>query len=529
MVAGRAEPEASNEMNDELPISDLARQPKGKIFISYSRKDMAFVDQLEAALKARGFEPLIDRTDIYAFEEWWKRIEALIGQADTVVFVLSPDAVQPGTVALKEVAFAASLNKRFAPIIFRPLQDKFVPEELAKLNFIFFEDASRFEQSADKLAEALDTDIAWIRQHTEYGEAEPRWSTARRPSGLLLHSPTLEVAEHWIVTRPRGVPEPTREIKKFIAASRKSAQSAQRVRRVMLASTFTFMAASIFSLVGWINQDYLKEQIHWFWTLRPYRVANVDSYVLKPGAERALKPGDTFRECANDCPEMIVLPAGEFMMGGYGFEGPQHKVLFAKPFAVSKFEITFKYWDACVAVGRCGQYRPPDEDWGRATRPVIYVNWDDAQSYVAWFSKMTGQIYRLLSEAEWEYAARAGTQTVYSWGDQIGIGNANCDGCRSKWDNRMTAPVGSFKSNPFGLYDMHGNVWEWVQDCYEDYYNGAPTDGSARSGDCSNRVVRGGSWFNPPNSVRSGKRDRLAPGLRFNSQGFRIARTITFY
>jgi hypothetical protein len=168
-------------------------QPRAKVFISYSRKDLAFADQLDAALRARRFELLIDRTDIYALEEWWKRIEALIGQADTVVFVLSPDAVRPGTVALKEVAYAASLNKRFAPIVFRPVEDNSVPEELAKLNFIFFDDASQFEQSTDKLAEALNTDVGWIRQHTEYGEAERRWSAAGRPGGLLLHSPTLDV------------------------------------------------------------------------------------------------------------------------------------------------------------------------------------------------------------------------------------------------------------------------------------------------------------------------------------------------
>jgi hypothetical protein len=126
--------------------------------------------------------------------------------------VLSPDAVRPDTVALKEVAFAASLNKRLAPIVFRAVDNKSVPEKLAKINFIFFEDETQFEQSADKLADALQTDIGWIRQHTEYGEAERRWSAAGRPSGLLLRSPTLEVAEHWIVSRPRGAPEATKEI-----------------------------------------------------------------------------------------------------------------------------------------------------------------------------------------------------------------------------------------------------------------------------------------------------------------------------
>src|SRR3954454_5188228 len=136
---------------------ESGKQPKAKVFISYSRKDMAFADGLEAALKARGFEPLIDRTDIYAFEDWWQRIEALIARADTVVFVLSPDSAA-SEVARKEVAFAASLNKRFAPILLRPVTSTAVPEAIAKLNFVFFDDEARFETSADRLAEALDTD-----------------------------------------------------------------------------------------------------------------------------------------------------------------------------------------------------------------------------------------------------------------------------------------------------------------------------------------------------------------------------------
>jgi hypothetical protein len=175
--------------------------------------------------------------------------------------VLSPDAVRPDTVALKEVAFAASLNKRLAPIVFRAVDNKSVPEKLAKINFIFFEDETQFEQSADKLADALQTDIGWIRQHTEYGEAERRWSAAGRPSGLLLRSPTLEVAEHWIVSRPRGAPEATKEIRAFVAASRKEAQAAQKRRRQAQALTYTLLVGIIAGLVGWINQAYLKEQI----------------------------------------------------------------------------------------------------------------------------------------------------------------------------------------------------------------------------------------------------------------------------
>src|SRR5262249_54327538 len=158
------------------------QQPKARVFISYSRKDMAFADRLDAALKRRGFEPLIDRSEIYAFEDWWKRIEALIVRADTVVFVLSPDSVS-SDVALREVSFAASLNKRFAPIVCQRVDDEAVPEALARLNFIFFDDDARFEASADRLADALGTDIAWIRQHTEFGEHARRWAQAKGSSG----------------------------------------------------------------------------------------------------------------------------------------------------------------------------------------------------------------------------------------------------------------------------------------------------------------------------------------------------------
>jgi formylglycine-generating enzyme required for sulfatase activity len=254
---------------------------------------------------------------------------------------------------------------------------------------------------------------------------------------------------------------------------------------------------------------------------------------LSPERERTLKPKTSFRECAKDCPEMIVIPAGEFTMGApatekgsFNNESPQHKVTIAKPFAVSKFDVTFADWDACVSVGACPQVS--DASFGRRTKPIINVSWDDAQQYVAWFSKRTGRPYRLLTEVEWEYAARAGTTTAYSWGDEIGTGNANCNECGSEWDNRETAPVGSFKPNEFGVYDMAGNVWQWVQDCYHGDYNGAPTDGSAwASGDCGRRVVRGGSWVDRPQFLRSALRLRFSTVFRISNLGFRIGRTLT--
>jgi tetratricopeptide (TPR) repeat protein len=222
---------------------------KARIFISYSRKDMAFADRLEAALKVRGFEPLIDRTEIYAFEDWWKRIEALISHADTVVFALSPDAVA-SKVAQREVAYAASINKRFAPIVCRRVDDDATPEALRRLNFIFFDDPARFEASADRLAEALQTDIGWIRQHTEYGEAARRWTAGGRPGGLLLRSPVLEDAEHWIASRPRGAPEPTADTQEFVAESRRGATRRRNILTGSLAAGL-LVALALAGLAYW--------------------------------------------------------------------------------------------------------------------------------------------------------------------------------------------------------------------------------------------------------------------------------------
>jgi WD40 repeat protein len=204
--------------------------PKAKIFISYSRKDVAFADRLDAALKVRGFEPMIDRTEIYALEDWWKRIEALIVQADTIVFVLSPDSAM-SSICQKEVNFATSLNKRLAPAVFRPVDDKAVPEALARLNFIFFDDEARFDESIARLAEALDTDIDWVRKHTEFGEQSRRWAQAGRPGprGLLLRPPVLDEAERWIAARPHNAPPPTSEMRNFIAQSRAAATRRQHL------------------------------------------------------------------------------------------------------------------------------------------------------------------------------------------------------------------------------------------------------------------------------------------------------------
>ncbi len=270
----------------------------------------------------------------------------------------------------------------------------------------------------------------------------------------------------------------------------------------------------------------------------------LDTVLASPEGERwrrevelaELPPGETFRDRLRSgamAPEMIVIPAGSFQMGCvsgrdcFGDELPVHEVTIPRTFSASKYEVTFAEWDSCVSAGGC-RHRPNDEGWGRGRHPVIGVSWQDAQDYVLWLSQQTGATYRLLSESEWEYAARAGTGTAFSWGNQIVGGRANCYGdfCNEPWSN--TAPVGSFSPNAWGLYDMHGNASEWVQDCWTRSYNGAPSDGSAwQEASCPGRVVRGGSWDLQPWFLRSAIRFQSSSDFRFATIGLRVARTLT--
>ena len=243
--------------------------------------------------------------------------------------------------------------------------------------------------------------------------------------------------------------------------------------------------------------------------------------------------GGTFRDCTT-CPEMVVVPSGSFMMGSpadepgrESNEGPQHRVTISKPFAVGKYEVTVGQFEEFV-----NETGHPDNKWRdpgfnqTANHPVVNVSWYDAKAYTEWLSTKTGQNYRLLSEAEWEYAVRAGTTTAYHFGETIS----------SSWSNyhytdRGTVEICSYPANAFGLHDMHGNVWEWVEDCGHNDYNGAPSDGSEWTGDCiydgEVRMLRGGSWSGSPWHLRSAIRDWSVAWYRSNCLGFRIARTLT--
>ncbi len=258
----------------------------------------------------------------------------------------------------------------------------------------------------------------------------------------------------------------------------------------------------------------------------------------------AAEPGETFRHCA-DCPEMVVVPPGDFVMGSpadepgrSAMEDPRHRARIHTPLAIARYEVSFAEWDACVADAGCDGYRPDDGGLGRGARPVVNVSWNDAYTYTAWLSAKTGSRYRLLSETEWEYAARGGTAGPRYWDggacDRANVADA-CDG------HAGSAPVGSYAPNPFGLHDMIGNVSEWVQDCWFTGYEGLSADGLPRSqsrggnpieptahlshGDCSKRGHRGGAWNSAPDAARSASRAGEARTWRSDSIGFRVATT----
>ena len=238
-----------------------------------------------------------------------------------------------------------------------------------------------------------------------------------------------------------------------------------------------------------------------------------------------MKPGDSFRDCEG-CAEMVVIPAGSFDMGSNTeYENPPHRVSFAKQFAIGRYEVTFDQWDKCFEEKGC-KHRPDDRDWGRGNRPVINVSWDDIKLFIAWLSQKSGQTYRLPSEAEWEYAARGGTTTPYWWGREVGSRQANCRECDSG-SGQQTLPVGSFKANPFGLYDTAGNAAEWVDDCWNESYRNAPTNGSAwLAGQCRLRVLRGGAFDSAAKYVRSSARFRYDSDVRYSANGFRLVREL---
>jgi formylglycine-generating enzyme required for sulfatase activity len=368
------------------------------------------------------------------------------------------------------------------------------------------------------------------------------WAANAKSATWLTHTTDrLRAAERLLERQDLAANlEPTD--RNYLKACRDNELAGQRKAHRLRAS-FAFLTLLLAAAcVAWLERDVLDHYYRWHIAM--------GASVLAADEEKKLaaQPNAEFAECKRGCPQMVVVPAGKFMMGTAGpmpascgdfnlCEEPQHEVTIMNPFAISKTEVTFAQWYKCVDAGACREPEVPRESREKAPfcyppharddRPVIQVSWQDAVDYTKWLSNLTGQEYRLPSEAQWEYAARAGSPASYSFGDD----ETKLD--QYAWFNdnsgNETHPVGKKKPNAFGLYDMHGNVLEWVEDHVFNTYEGAPADGSTwlNPGLWHRRIVRGGSWKDPPDKLRSASRDGgTADGRGYCHVGFRVGRTL---
>jgi formylglycine-generating enzyme required for sulfatase activity len=363
--------------------------------------------------------------------------------------------------------------------------------------------------------------LAW-RSALEFDRRAWQAAPSDSKRDALLMGLPLKQAQSWLVRRRDDIPAVDRG---FIELSNRTA----RLRRLRVQAVIGALVLALAGgLLTWWQGPWLKEQA--------YRLAH--AHALGSAQALALEKGTTFSDCS-DCPKMIVVPNGDFWMGSPAGQGPgkreqpQHQVTIAQPFAVSIHEVTFDEWDKCATIGDCNANINAGS-WGRGKQPVINVTWRDAQRYTNWLSRITGQTYRLLTEAEWEYAARArpqsaaDEQTLYSFGNDddtllkkyAWYADGETDGPH---------PVGEKKANPFGLYDMNGNVWEWVEDCFREGYAPTQVDGAPWKGDgdnCGRRVIRGGSFRYGPSVLRSASRDQAGVDTKDDDRGFRVARQL---
>jgi formylglycine-generating enzyme required for sulfatase activity len=431
--------------------------PLSNIFISYAREDLDRVRPLTEALKAQGWSVFWDRT-IPPGKTWHEVIDAALHKARCVIVAWSEASIQSSWV--REEAEEGRERKILVPVLFAEVKPPIGFRSIQAASLVNWDGrptAEEFQQLVSAVADIL---------------GPPKQPAAPRP--------------------PPQEPEPTPTQQPESPAPRESPREKGR-----------------------------KGQRPTLW------IAGLTLGVVIAGlvAVQMKRPGGVFRDTLRDGssgPEMVSIPPREFRTGdiqgsGNAGEQPVHLVRIPRPFAMGRYEVTFDEYD--VFARATGREQPADQGWGRGRRPVINVSWKDAVAYAEWLSRQTGKRYRLPTEAEWEYAARAGTETAYWWGDEVRKNRANCTDCGSEWDHKQTAPVGSFAPNPWGLYDTAGNVWEWVQNCWHKNYEGAPED-------CSYRMLRGGSWFDGPGFVRSADRDGNEPDFWNETLGFRLAQDL---
>jgi formylglycine-generating enzyme required for sulfatase activity len=434
-----------------------------KIFLSHASEDKELADQIHLALVGVGHKVFFDRESLPPGGDYYARIHSAVKSSDLFVFLISPHSVAPGRYTLTELKYARD----------------------------------RWPHPKGRVLPVRLQAVSWDMIPT-YLKAV----TVLEPEGNVPAEVVGAVAK---MVPLMGFEERTTSEVQTKSDEVSSSSARERTRKI----TVPVLVALIGIVVALGAAAYKL-----FWS--PRSAGHVFRDSLKSGGAG---------------PEMVVIEAGSFQMGGAppGYfnvdELPVHFVRIEKPFAIGRYEVTFADYDQFAKA--TGRDVPFDEGWGKDSRPVIRVSWEDAVSYTLWLSEKTGKRYRLPAEAEWEYAARGGKASAYWWDKDLIKGKANCNGCGSEWDNKQTAPVGSFEANPFGIYDTAGNVYEWVADCYHQDYRGAPTDGSAwKEANCNQRVIRGGSWADSPLFIRSSARLWNTGVPPFNSIGFRLARDI---
>jgi formylglycine-generating enzyme required for sulfatase activity len=539
--AGEAAPAEPAPAGEVASGAAAGKPAQPRIFLAHAKEDKPQIRQLYADLKARDYAPWLDEIDLVPGQIWPDEIERAIREAGLFLACLSSrSAAKQGFVQSEfQTALTAYGERPPGSIWLIPVKlddceipDLEIPGRGKSLRHIHWVDLDK-ENGFEKLVVAIKRALG--------GGASSREPGVIDVSDLSdAEGDTSELGRERGLEKPDQRPPPPGILKRLQSRTARFATSLIEKPSRRLASMLVMvvvLGGTLVVLLGPPSPDPPHPRPaddSSFFEARPVEIVPETALTEpvrpqpSPGPATLRGPGDEFRDCDDDsCPLMVVVPAGSFLMGspegeGLHGEGPQREVTIAEPFAIGKYEVTFEEWDACVADGGCGGHKPNDR-WGRGRQPVINVSWNHADAYVSWLSERTGEEYRLPSEAEWEYAARAGTTTRYSWGDEITPDHANYGGNVGR-----TTEVGSYAANPWGLHHMHGNVWEWVEDCLNETYEGAPEDGSAwTTGNCSSRVVRGGSWDLGPGGLRSARRFGVVPGNRNYNLGFRVARTLT--
>lgn len=467
---------------------------RDQVFISYSRKDKDWLERLRTMLVplTRAGVKIWADTDIKPGEEWKPAIEAALSRTKVAVLLVSPDFLASPFIHENELPPLLEAAKvKGLTILWVPVRPCYYQKTVIVGYQAAIDPKSPLSILLGAKREAALVEIV--------GKIDQLMSTPPQPTTPTAPSPSPQPQ-----SSPAHSPGPS---------------------GVGLGMKATNPLPPLENIHGW-------------------PAAKVQA--LQQATAQALGCPVIFRDRLKSGgmgPEMLIIPAGEFLMGSpvdeaerRPSEDPQHRVLIAKPFALGRYAVSFEEYDQfCTATGR---KKPSDMGWGRGQRPAINLSWREAGAYCDWLSQETGAGYRLPSEAEWEYGARAGSQTAFWWGDEIDTKRANYDGRRTypngpRGEYRgQTLPVASFEPNPFGLSQVHGNVWEWVEDGWHEDYQGAPVDGSAwgeaGGGDGSWRVVRGGGWGSNPLWLRSAFRIRVTTDEAGSNLGFRLARTLSF-